>query len=517
MKKIFTIFVLLTFGLIAYSQTDISEVTLVVSGDGANKEEATSVALRSAISQTFGVFVSANTKILNDELVKDEIATITSGNIKSYKEISSYQMDNGKTFITLSATVSIGKLIEYSQGKGVECEFAGATFGANLKLLNFNRENCKRALLDLAEQIKLFPTNNLYDYELKVGTPNENGRLPMEITLYANSNTVNFYDYIYNTLYGISISESEAKVFEPLVSGGTHSIPWARLSRTDNTCDSGFSNEGETRYFFYEPYDCGDPSCKPDSCLLAIERSYGFKIMDATYLKVRLDNDSAYSLSCYNKYGSRQYKEMPLSFCGLLKRHNSYGGIPIYKPISGKADKYFVCAITVPVEKLISTKKISLVFGATGNPCPEYVPQNKAIINEPNATETSQSSDENKNRTVNSAFLKLSNDGTPIIEGTEYDFGKVACNDKKSVILRLGKLNNKLNFLANAFTTDNKYEVWYKTIVKEGYFDVKITFKPSCKTSNIGDFRNTMNFILSDYETQTEKTVTIKATITEKN
>ena len=65
-----------------------NEVTLVVTGEGATKEEATNNVLRSAVEQAFGVFVSANTTILNDEIVRDEIATITSGNIKSFKELA---------------------------------------------------------------------------------------------------------------------------------------------------------------------------------------------------------------------------------------------------------------------------------------------------------------------------------------------------------------------------------------------------------------------------------------------
>lgn len=63
------------------------EVTLTVSSDGSTKEEATKNALRSAIEQAYGVFVSANTTILNDELVKDEIVTVSNGSIKDYKEI----------------------------------------------------------------------------------------------------------------------------------------------------------------------------------------------------------------------------------------------------------------------------------------------------------------------------------------------------------------------------------------------------------------------------------------------
>lgn len=62
------------------------EVKLVVSGDGQTEEQAIKTALRSAIEQAYGTFVSANTAILNDSLVKDEVVTISTGNIKSYKK-----------------------------------------------------------------------------------------------------------------------------------------------------------------------------------------------------------------------------------------------------------------------------------------------------------------------------------------------------------------------------------------------------------------------------------------------
>lgn len=59
-------------------------VTLTVNGQGQTKEQATTNALRSAIEQTFGVFVSSNTQILNDDLVKDEIARFR---LEIYKDI----------------------------------------------------------------------------------------------------------------------------------------------------------------------------------------------------------------------------------------------------------------------------------------------------------------------------------------------------------------------------------------------------------------------------------------------
>lgn len=74
------------------SATNTNEVTLVVSGDGETKDKAINIALRSAIEQAYGTFVSANTTIVNDELTRDEIVTISNGNIKGYKELSSMQV-----------------------------------------------------------------------------------------------------------------------------------------------------------------------------------------------------------------------------------------------------------------------------------------------------------------------------------------------------------------------------------------------------------------------------------------
>lgn len=62
-------------------------VTLVTSGSGANEDEATRNALRNAIEQAFGTFVSSNTTVVNDELVNDAIASVSSGNIIEYKQI----------------------------------------------------------------------------------------------------------------------------------------------------------------------------------------------------------------------------------------------------------------------------------------------------------------------------------------------------------------------------------------------------------------------------------------------
>lgn len=146
------------------------EVKLVVSGDGQTEEQAIKTALRSAVEQAYGTFVSANTAILNDSLVKDEIVTISTGNIKSYKKIASAQLPNGKTTVTLDAVVCISKLTKYAQSKGASTEFAGASFGMNMKIKELNKKNELKALNNLIEQIKLMlPT--AFDMKLYVDDP----------------------------------------------------------------------------------------------------------------------------------------------------------------------------------------------------------------------------------------------------------------------------------------------------------------------------------------------------------
>ena len=112
MRKLIASLVCLLFTFAAFSQP--KEVTLVVTGEGATKEEATTNALRSAVEQTFGVFVSANTEILNDDLVRDEVATVSSGNIKLYEEMASISSPDGRVMVTLNAVVSIGQLVSFA-------------------------------------------------------------------------------------------------------------------------------------------------------------------------------------------------------------------------------------------------------------------------------------------------------------------------------------------------------------------------------------------------------------------
>lgn len=154
MKKIVLLIQMLLCTIVGFTQitqtnttspSSPESITLVTYGDGKNKDEAINVALRSAIEQTFGTFVSANTSILNDELIKDEIVSISSGNIEDYKELDYQVLPDGRSTVTLQATVSINKLVSYAQSKGSSCELNTSAFIAQLNYKKLQKESIKKA------------------------------------------------------------------------------------------------------------------------------------------------------------------------------------------------------------------------------------------------------------------------------------------------------------------------------------------------------------------------------------
>lgn len=216
--KVFLIALFIMNAFLISAQTT-DEVTLVVSADGATKEEAIKVALRSAIEQAYGTFVSSNTTILNDELVKDEIVTISNGNIKEYREIASLILPNGNQSVTLKATVCVSKLVSYAKNKGASTEFAGAAFMMNVKMKELNKKNEKEALNNLLAQVKaLIP--DAFDRKLDIKTPkvNEEGNYVMEMNLNftPNDRFQNIKSLIKSTLESISLSEHEREEYRAI-------------------------------------------------------------------------------------------------------------------------------------------------------------------------------------------------------------------------------------------------------------------------------------------------------------
>ncbi len=192
-------------------QASKDDIELTVTGEGKTKEDAKLAALRNALEQAYGVFVSSNTQLLNDEIVKDEIVSISAGIIKHYEILAGSA--NGEMYdVVVKAIVTPGKLVSYAKQKGAPTEFAvdGGTLGANVRLEKMNRENALKAMNSLRQmQINLLP--DCFDYEISDMSEIQGSRqskdeyeVYFDIVVYLNENAQNLFE-IQKQIYDLSL------------------------------------------------------------------------------------------------------------------------------------------------------------------------------------------------------------------------------------------------------------------------------------------------------------------------
>lgn len=203
----------------AKSTSDNKTVTLTVSGTGKTLEEAKLNALRSAIEQAFGAFISSKTEILNDSVVKDEIVSVSSGNIQKYDLVSQLEIPNKGYAVTLNATVSIEKLTSFAESKGVTVEFKGGMYGLKLKLQRLNEQAEMNAVLNLTSTC-FDILNKSLEFELIVSEPKltkynkEESNIDFEVKTKINKNFQQFNKYFIENIRNMSLTKNEVEDYK---------------------------------------------------------------------------------------------------------------------------------------------------------------------------------------------------------------------------------------------------------------------------------------------------------------
>lgn len=227
------IFLLLTFCTFVCASSKPSnpkeDITLVVSGTAENQQEATLVALRSALEQTYGTFVSSNTKILNDEVISDEIVSVSKGNVKKYEVIDVRQINDGTCSVTLNVTICLSKLVSYANSKGVVAEFDGNSFATDLKIMELREKNTLDAFKHMcAEIVEL--SKDAFDFRITMKNPvcgnyidrqrrktNEEGFLiNIKIDACANQTTSRIYSLVNQTIKSLKLQPEEILLYARL-------------------------------------------------------------------------------------------------------------------------------------------------------------------------------------------------------------------------------------------------------------------------------------------------------------
>lgn len=219
MKNLLLSILLLAF-ISTFAQED-KTINLTVSGQGSSIEEAKQNALRSAIEQAFGAFISSKTEIVNDIMIRDEIVSITNGNIKEYKILNESQLPDGRFGITLNALVSVNKLSSFVQSKGIAIEIKGGLFALNIKQQLLNEEGEIKAIAEMVGLLhEIMQTS--FDYSIKSGEPksidseSKNWEIPIVVSAVANKNMDFCADYMFKTISALSLTDAEVETYKGL-------------------------------------------------------------------------------------------------------------------------------------------------------------------------------------------------------------------------------------------------------------------------------------------------------------
>ena len=220
MKQLIIILAL-ALNMNVFAQDADKTVTLVVSGQGKTQDEAKQVALRSAIEQAFGTFISSKTEILNDQVVSDQIASVANGNIQSFTILNESQLPNGTWGVTLKAIVSVDKLTSFVEAKGVAIEMKGGMFAMNIKQQLLNEQGEIKAVSEMVGLLHE-PMQISFDYTIKSSDPksldaeSKNWEIPLEVTATANKNMDFCANYCFKTLAALSLSSEEVTSYQSL-------------------------------------------------------------------------------------------------------------------------------------------------------------------------------------------------------------------------------------------------------------------------------------------------------------
>lgn len=175
MKKL--ILLLHIVPILSFGQTLIK-----ISSNGETKEIAQKNVFRSAIEQAYGVYISTNTEILNDELVKDEIVTISNGNIISYKNLIEKKISENNYYILSEVEVSLNNIAKFVKSKGENVEFDGKIFAADIKQKKLNEESELISVENLIET-SLNLLKDSYDFKVIADQPKSHNSLKKEFII----------------------------------------------------------------------------------------------------------------------------------------------------------------------------------------------------------------------------------------------------------------------------------------------------------------------------------------------
>ena len=149
------------------------------------------------------------------------MASVSSGNIKSFSILNESQLPDGSWGVTLKAVVSVDKLTSFVEAKGIAIEIKGGMFALNIKQQSLNELGEVKAVSEMVGLLHE-PMQISFDYIIKSSDPksldaeSKNWEIPLMVTATTNKNIDFCANYCIKTLAALSLSSEEVTSYKSL-------------------------------------------------------------------------------------------------------------------------------------------------------------------------------------------------------------------------------------------------------------------------------------------------------------
>lgn len=196
-------------------------VKLTVSANGNSYEQAVTNALKSSIEQVFGAFITTKTVIANDSLLKDELVSVSAGNVENYNIVSKYKVSDSFYNVTLVATISTKRLLSFVQNKDASASINGNLFVQNIELQRLNEENETKTLKNISYVSKQIIQKSL-DFDVSITDPVKDTdvdslfNIKVRVNTKFNKNIINLSDYLYSNIKKLAMKNEEISSYQKI-------------------------------------------------------------------------------------------------------------------------------------------------------------------------------------------------------------------------------------------------------------------------------------------------------------
>ena len=321
------IFILFSFVPFAQDKT----VTITTTGTGVTKDAAIVNALKHAVEQSFGAFITTKTSVLNESLLSEEISSISNGKIVKYDILNESLIDNDKIVLTLKVTVSLNELVNFVQAKGESVEIKGALFANNYMLLDIYKNNEITQSNDYFNTlIKSFENKKLFDTKLEATDPFKistgNFAVPMHLTIKGNPTIASVASNAISFLKSISINEKNLDLYKKI------NIDFYTL----------IINDGKDNVILYfrdqstikqldKLYDYLRKSIKEIEIANGVKNKKLFEFGSFSYASVAIEKIGFFNFKKYNNHVSELFEEYSANIkSGKARREEDYDNIVYY-------------------------------------------------------------------------------------------------------------------------------------------------------------------------------------------